>query len=679
MESNKRECASEIDSCLKSIMLCSEFRVPLSMAKPHMLKLYTKAKDLKNVCKKEAKFIRCMQGANEICKNRPSSAREKELLRIMDFAEQLCGNACGRIAYLEHANCINNLLSEATSCLSMGIQNAEKTADSSEAMCRLQTSVRDCLIQNTRKKCGFIAAGIQKKLFEFERGVDFACYDFEGRSKNIKTDSSCDSSQNKHESKECVRLLTSIKSITFLSENMEKLLHSVFQGSFPPFVLQNTQSRSSDEDQNAKRSKEGTFTGTGCSSTVDASSSENSTVHEFPTTTETSPDADEMDANTLRPESPTTSDELSAIKIVLQYIDNAILMTDLVLNYVSSLNGDSLLNSEYAKAKEFLSTTKESLNDKHSGVDSTSNRVNTENTKSVIIPETRCAADESCAKINSDSSHSEAYIRVSSPEHQHSNLESTAEMYKRRGDDVLTTPLGDEYTHENASKFSLYSGWSKEKKYVGCGLARISWVKDSPMKRVYCSTHNAKPSEVPFKCTVRTDEPCVLAKNIADSGILNYAVASLGMKLVVYGRKRNEKDLKKRALIDIRFFKPDENFLRERYAEQCEKRQMDELRNRLERIGSELQKIVSSQSRAASASKKKRPLLHRSGMLLSTANERQHHECDAINYVLIGNPYYPQCKNEEIEESKDNIYFVKASVKIEAAIRLQPKTSFKNA
>ncbi|GFY55038.1 hypothetical protein TNIN_171721 [Trichonephila inaurata madagascariensis] len=49
-ENKEGYCASETDSCLKNIIRCSEFRIPLSEAKLHMIKLYTNAKDLKNIC-----------------------------------------------------------------------------------------------------------------------------------------------------------------------------------------------------------------------------------------------------------------------------------------------------------------------------------------------------------------------------------------------------------------------------------------------------------------------------------------------------------------------------------------------------------------------------------------------------------------------------------------------------
>ncbi|GFY55041.1 hypothetical protein TNIN_171751 [Trichonephila inaurata madagascariensis] len=611
-------------------------------------------------------FIHCMQDAKEICKcQQTPSPREEKLIRDADFAKQLCENSCSQKAYLENANCINSLQPEATDCFSEGMKYAEKMGSSSEAFCLLQKSYADCLVEITSKKCGLIAADIQKKLFSFEMGVFFSCHDFEERSKNTKIHPSCGTSSYKHESKELVKLITNLMHATL--ENTESLSISVSRSSVPTVLSQ--------RPKEVKSAEKGGF-----SKRVDTStlSSENTPVPEFSTTTEVSSNKDslstEVDESAIDPEYSTKSNELSIINAVKRYINDVVFITDSLISFVSSSNvihRETSLESEYSIANEAVSNTEEIFSDKHLDVDWTTD---IEDTESVIVSVTPTDAEESSsAKLTSDSSFSESDNEIGSEEQI-----NTSEMYKRKGDDKFHVSPKTVYTRTNTTSFALYKVWNKKRVYMGCGIASISWVKDSPLHRIYCG-FTAIESDLgnPFKCDIETDITCQLTNKISrDKSKITCIddITKSGLKLVAYRKPKHEKYFRVRASMIICYFMP--NLAYHLEIENPSEKQQEEV----EKFRPIIIEPVESR-RKRSATLNERLISHRSGLLLkhcTDLEDKQHRGRlpvgSLLDYVLIGEPYYPHCKKESNDETENKFYHVRASVKIRAAIKIDPDT-----
>ncbi|GFU55162.1 hypothetical protein TNCV_426661 [Trichonephila clavipes] len=541
-----------------------------------------------------------------------------------------------------------------------------KSLRAAVALSGLLKSVTDCLAEITRKKCGLIATDIQKKLFSFEMGVYFSCHDFEERSKIY---SSCDTSSYKYESEELVKLRTNLKYITLLSETIESFLKSASHTSVPTVVLQ--------RPKEVKYTENGSF-----SKRVDAStsSSENTSVPKFSTTTEISSDEDsfptEVDESAIDPEYSTKSNELSIINVVKLYTNDVIFITDLLMNSVSSsnvLHRETLLESEYSRANEAPSNTQKTFNDKHLDVDWTTNIEDTrvKDTAPVIDSVTPTTAEESSStKRTSDSSLSEPNNEIGSEEQA-----NTTEMYKRKGGIFQVSPK-IVYTRTNITKFALYEAWTKKQVYFGCGVASISWVKESPLHRVYCSFTDVESDlDDPFKCTIEVDVACQLKDKFGrDKSKIasNVDKDNSRLKLVVYKKPKHENYFKVRASMKIGYFMPNLAYHLEK-ENQSEKQDVENFRSTI------IQPEKSRRKRSTTLNE--RLVSHRSGLLLkhcTDLEDKQHHErlpkCSLIDYVLIGEPYYPHRKKEINDETENKFYHVRASVKIRAAIKIDPDT-----
>ncbi|GFS87814.1 hypothetical protein NPIL_595471 [Nephila pilipes] len=462
------------------------------------------------------------------------------------------------------------------------------------------------------------------------------------------------------------------------------------------------------------------------------------TIQEFPTATETLVTDSvpyEMGSIASAPEFLTknTPVELSLIKILMRSIDDILATTGVILRFVSTLN------CEYSSSDEVLSNREASFSDMNFDNNLTSN-TRLRDTDSTFS-ENRCMAKESsCGKVYSDSPLSHTYIGVASAECiEPKDFKSTAEMYKKKGDTILSTQNGNSYVSINITIFDLYEVFDQGKlNYLGCGRATILWEKDYPLTDVYCTAMNMGTLKSLFKCTIRIDDDCLYKKgnkNVKD-------LFSPKMKLVVYGLEDNEMSMKKRATIEIEYFKPNDMFFSTRNVPGCDPSKINEARNnhRLRRVkgyevraektcgstaaseGKKYDSITSTKylhgakshfvlhqeseefcsgDRSAHAIKEGRKLLgtalkhfvlslvpplrwSRSLFSASTSDldGTEHHENfpqRIRNYGLIRNPYRPHYKSKttdktglEISSKMLQTYFVKASVKIEAAIPVDP-------